>query len=147
MVHPCVNDNIATRTWDISLLDINLDVLIYPLLFPFGEQGWHDRMQQQGSTRRVTHMQYYSYFLSIRDRFNPILNAGKLFQQFAVNAYVKMEANRLNFIRQNQTQLRVEDYSALQDHLEWQAAARGVTVGKTVILPSSFKGSPRNMQQ
>ena len=117
-MHLCANDNRATRRFEINLLDRNLDALFYPLLFPFGEQGWHDRMQQQGSTRRVTHMQYYSYCLSIRDRFNPILNAGKLFQQFAVDAYVNMEANRLNYLRHNQTHLRVEEYSALQDHLE-----------------------------
>ena len=92
-------------------------------------------------------MQYYSFLLSTRANFNPILNAGKLFQQYAVDAYVKMEANRLNFIWHHQNQLRAEDYCVLHNRLENRAAARGVLAGRTVILPSSFEGSPRNMQQ
>jgi len=111
------------------------------------EKQVHDNIQQLGVNRRVTQMEYYSYLLSIRASFNPILNAGKLFQQYVVDAYVKVKANRLNFIQCNQNQLRVEDYCVLQDRLENRAAVRGVPVGRTVIFSSSFEGSPRNMQQ
>src|SRR5258705_10373209 len=67
---------------------------------------------------RVSQMQYYSYRFSIRDEFNPFLSAGKLTQQYFVDADIKTEANRLNFCRQNQTKLRVEKYTGLMDHLQ-----------------------------
>ncbi|XP_053164950.1 uncharacterized protein LOC128350575 [Hemicordylus capensis] len=92
-------------------------------------------------------MQYYGYRLSIRDDFNAFLHAGRLTQQYMVDAYVKTEANRLNFVWQNQPKLRVEKYSGLMDHLNEAANATGLIPGKTFILPSSFAGSPRNMLQ
>ncbi|UYV73842.1 hypothetical protein LAZ67_11001095 [Cordylochernes scorpioides] len=71
----------------------------------------------------------------------------ELTQQFIVDAYVKIEANRLNYVRMNQKDLRVEDYCVVQQHLENRAIQNGIPIGKMVILPSSFEGSPRNMQQ
>ncbi|XP_053164971.1 LOW QUALITY PROTEIN: uncharacterized protein LOC128350599 [Hemicordylus capensis] len=135
--------------------------MVYPLLFPYGEQSWgidiplqlrpqalKDLTKQPRAPRvRVTQMQYYGYRLSIRDDFNAFLNAGRLTQQYMVDAYVKTEANRLSFIRQNQLKLRVEKYSGLMDHLNEAANATGQIPGKTFILPSSFPGSPRNMLQ
>ncbi|XP_053149066.1 uncharacterized protein LOC128343664 [Hemicordylus capensis] len=96
---------------------------------------------------RVSQMQYYGYRLSIRDVYNPFLNAGRLTQQYIVDTYVKTEANRLNYVRQNQPKLRVEKYSGLMDHLNNEANEAGLIPGKTYILPSSFAGSPRNMLQ
>lgn len=95
----------------------------------------------------MTQMQYYGYRLSIRDGFNQFLSAGKLTQQYIVDAYVKTEANRLNWVKTNQSQLRVEKYSGLMDHLHSDAAAAGMAPGVPVVLPSSFQGSPRNMAQ
>jgi len=148
------------KTERISVLDPNLDPMIYPLLFPFGDQGWNINIplkynpnvlrgiRQANNPRvRVTQMQYYGYRLSIREGFNPLLSAGKLTQQYFVDAYIKTEANRLNFCRQNQNALRVEKYSGLMDHLHNESTKRGLLPGKAIILPSSFQGSPRNMQQ
>lgn len=83
-------------------------------------------------------MQYYSYRFSIRDSFNQFLNGRKLTQQYFVDSYVKMEANRLNYHRQNQGKLRVELYKGLVDHINSRAEAEGLAPGKAVILPSSF---------
>uniref|UniRef100_A0A8C5M9U6 ATP-dependent DNA helicase n=1 Tax=Leptobrachium leishanense TaxID=445787 RepID=A0A8C5M9U6_9ANUR len=85
--------------------------------------------------------------LSIRKDFNPFLNAGKLTQQYFVDAYVKTEGNRLNYVRQHQSKLRVEKYTGLMDHLQNAAKEQGLIPGKAVILPSTFQGSPRNMLQ
>jgi Helitron helicase-like domain at N-terminus len=84
---------------------------------------------------------------AIRPNFNPIISSGKLFQQWVVDSYVQVEANNLNFIRNNQTQLRSENYQGLMDHLANVAADEGVLAGRTTILPSSFQGSPRNMRE
>ncbi|GFY40563.1 helitron_like_N domain-containing protein [Trichonephila inaurata madagascariensis] len=50
----------------------------------------------------------------------------------------------LNFIRHNQ---RVESYLGLADHVNALATEAGMRAGVTLILPSSFSGSPRAMQQ
>ncbi|UYV64563.1 hypothetical protein LAZ67_3001189, partial [Cordylochernes scorpioides] len=132
----------------ISILDPNLDALVFPLFYPRAEQGWTTYLKQKpGSSQRLSQMQYYSYLLSVRDKFNPLLNGGKLTQQFIVDAYVKMEANRLHYIKENQSKLRTEKYSGLMDHINARAENENLNVGKAIILPSSFEGSPRNMQQ
>ena len=51
------------------------------------------------------------------------------------------------FLRSNQTNLCVENYQGLMDHIHNNAAVKDIPVGKIVILPSTFKGSLRNMQQ
>uniref|UniRef100_A0A7I4YS06 Helitron_like_N domain-containing protein n=1 Tax=Haemonchus contortus TaxID=6289 RepID=A0A7I4YS06_HAECO len=86
---------------NISDIDKICDPLTYPLLFPTGEGGWEPGLRNREGTR-ITQKEYYAYLFSIRNSFNPILHAGKLCQQFAVDAYVKIEQNRLNFQRRNQ---------------------------------------------
>ncbi|KAK6013623.1 hypothetical protein OSTOST_21058 [Ostertagia ostertagi] len=151
------NDVPATRSFAVHLrnesgeqllsirdIDKICDPLTYPLLFPTGEGGWDPSMTNI-SGGRITQKEYYSYLLSIRDSFNPILYAGKLFQQFAVDAYVKIEQNRLNFQRRNQLTLRADSYRGLQDYLAGEDNFG--PPGRRVILSSSHLGSPRSMQQ
>ncbi|KAF2886090.1 hypothetical protein ILUMI_20082 [Ignelater luminosus] len=95
---------------------------------------------------RVSMLQYYSYLLSDRANFTPMLNCGKLTQQFGADAYIEVKANRLNYVRNYQQNLRVEKYNGLIDHLASQAEKERAVPGKMVILPSSFEGSPKNMQ-
>ncbi|XP_076032444.1 uncharacterized protein LOC143020167 [Oratosquilla oratoria] len=89
--------------------------------------------------------EFYAYRLAIRGGFSPIHSGGKLFQQYIVDAYVKVEGCRLKFIPENQAQLRVAMYSGLMDHLARNN--ENEDPGVPVILPSSFTGSSRNMQQ
>jgi hypothetical protein len=51
----------------------------------------------------ITIWDYYCYkFQMHRGIFNPILHGKRLFQQFAVDAYIKIESNRLDYISKNQ---------------------------------------------
>jgi ATP-dependent DNA helicase PIF1 len=62
-----------------------------------------------------------------------------------VDAYAQVEQNRLDFLRFNQDKIRSEVYRGIVD-----AAIHGIdlsTVGNLSILPSSFKGGPREMWQ
>lgn len=82
---------------NISYLNCNCDPMIYPLLFPTGQMGWHSsmrhNMERQTKVRtKVTQLQYYSFMLAIRPGFCVIQKSGKLFHQYMVDAYVKMEA-------------------------------------------------------
>ena len=59
-------------------------------------------------------------------------------------AYAKIESQRLRYIDTHQTDLRAEQYDQL---LQWVPEHDQETgnVGRRVILPSSFVGSPRDM--
>lgn len=126
--------------------------MVYPLFFPCGDLGWHsgmlhDLQHRTAKRTRVTQLQFYSYTLAIRANFNPLFYGGKLFQQYIVDSYVSTEAARLDFIHRQQKDLRVELYQGLMDHIQSQAEQQNLTPGRMVILPSSFQGSPRAMQQ
>ncbi|GBN04007.1 hypothetical protein AVEN_257595-1 [Araneus ventricosus] len=126
--------------------------MTYPLPFPRGECSWNTGMEHVEERRtakrtRVTQLQYYAYRLSQRNGFSILHNNGKLFQQYIVDAYVKTEGSRLHFLRQNQEDLRIELYRGLLDALECRAHNENIRTGKLIILPSSFQGSPRHMQQ
>jgi len=96
--------------------------LHYVLLFPDGCNGWHDDIPlngfqwdgfgfiqddenavggKRGSTH-VTMLQFYAYILQHHINEEWILRAGRLLQQFIVDAYACTEQNRLKFIHENQ---------------------------------------------
>jgi hypothetical protein len=82
-------------------------------------------------------LQYYSYALAIRDKSFSLLHASrKLFHQYLVDAYTKIEANRLRYIKTNQKELRCEVYKGLMDFV--REKKEGV-LGRLTVLPSSFK--------
>ncbi len=91
-------------------------------------------------------MNYYAYRMMIRTHEeNVILKCRRLFQQFAVDMYVKVETERLAFIRFNQAKLRSEDYIHLRDAI--QSDGNVQNIGRLTILPSSYIGSPRHMHE
>ena len=77
---------------------------------------------------------------------NDLHRFGKLFQQYVVDMYAKIESLRLRWIRHNQAKLRSDLYSGVVDAMHLGDNDMS-SVGRKVILPSSFKGSPRHMQQ
>ncbi|PWZ43652.1 putative ubiquitin-like-specific protease 1B [Zea mays] len=149
------------------------DALSYPLFFPRGELGWHANIPKVGvsmdevdayrATHRAsnandedaeppTHLcvsvrDYYCYKFQIRPGvFNPILHGKRLFQQFAVDTYIKIESSRLDFIRKNQDRLRADLYQGLVDSM-LDGDVRGEKVGKRTVLSPSFIGGPRDMRR
>ncbi|KAF7140271.1 hypothetical protein RHSIM_Rhsim06G0045600 [Rhododendron simsii] len=126
--------------------------LHYVLLFPRGELGWEPEMRhwdvrsKQYTDKRLTQMEFYSFRLFQRNsEYSTILRAGKLFQEFIVDAWAATEQNRLNFHRMNQGKIRSELYQDLAD-IGPDGLGPG-QVGKRIILPSSFPGCPRYMFQ
>lgn len=134
------------------MVNHHCDPFCYPLLFPHGDMGWHpDLWHAEGRRRaqriRTTQLQFYSYHLALREGFSLLHSSGKLFQQYVVEACVKTEGNRLQFIRDNQAQLRCDSYHMLMDYVANLAAEDITHPRRMLILPSTFSGSPRNMQQ
>lgn len=81
-------------------------------------------------------LQYYAYRFAIRPVSNLLQFCGKLFHQFIVDAYTKIEANRLKYIREHQKELRSDLYQGLMDYVNEQ---KDGLFGKITVLPSSFK--------
>nr|CDJ90351.1 Protein Y46B2A.2 [Haemonchus contortus] len=135
---------------NVRVYDAECDPLSYPILFPRGELGWHPNMLKNPPERRrtrITQIEYYSNMIAVRMGFNPLHFAGKLFQQFLVDSYVKVEQNRLNYDRTHQRELRVDTYRGLADYVAGDMNIEGPPGMMRVILPSSFPGSPRAMVQ
>lgn len=83
----------------------------------------------------------------MRDKFSIIHASGKLFQQFVVDSYIKVEGSRIAFIKLHQKEIRAENYKGLIDFLRSDAREKGINGGIPVILPSLHIGSPQNMLQ
>ncbi|MBW0474139.1 hypothetical protein O181_013854 [Austropuccinia psidii MF-1] len=121
--------------------------LRYPLLFPYGEQHWHPNsklLNTKRQTGKISQNEWYAYLLF--DRINIIslpLHAKRLFQEFVIDLYICIESNRLQYIRSNQKQLKVDMYQGLTETLE----AEGDVDGKKFVLPSTFIGGPCAMLQ
>ena len=129
--------------------------LYYVLLFPYGENGWHPslnlRTPDSGGTvaKRLTQTRYVAYHLQVRrNEYSALLRGRRLLQCFTVDMFASIDQNRLHWFRLNQPRIRACLYSGLED-----AAAQGDedvdlhTLGQRFILPSSYVGGPRHMQQ
>jgi hypothetical protein len=76
----------------------------YPLLFPYGEDDFHDNImyrEMQGSTsihrQKATMAEYYAYRLHDRpDDFNTPLRSGRGTQAYQVDAYCCVERESIN---------------------------------------------------
>jgi hypothetical protein len=104
----------------------------------------NDGHKEDDIGKTVTQREYFSARLHIRDHDHQTLfRAGRLFQEYIVDAFAQIEQNRLRFIRFNQDKLRVELYKGLADAL--QDGSELEAIGHRVILPSKFSGSSRQM--
>ncbi|XP_031116667.1 uncharacterized protein LOC116020327 [Ipomoea triloba] len=161
------------------------DPLQYPLLFPFGDVGWHEGIQRALQSRNLQPLgyvnslsinantqlsvddliraeeavfregrkrssiscrEYYAYKFQVRASDNSLLlHTGRLFQQFIVDIYIKVETQRLDYFRKKQQLFRSENFQGLVDSVG-TGAVFGNEVGRRVILPSSFIGGPRDMR-
>jgi len=78
--------------------------------------------------------------------FNPVFFGKRLFQQFAVDTYMKIESSRLDYIRNNQQELRADLYQGLVDSLH-AGEGRADSVGKRTVLSTTFIGGPQDMRR
>ncbi|XP_070143857.1 uncharacterized protein [Drosophila kikkawai] len=128
------------------------DALQYPLMFCRGEDGYHFNIKMVNPTtgeetnKKVSCMNFYAYRLMIRlDVDNHLLRYRRLFQQYCVDMYVKVETERLNFIRFNQSKLRSDEYIHLRDAIPTEGHPANIRF--LTILPATYVGSPRHMHE
>lgn len=141
------------RLQRVSELNRSYDPLQYPLIFPFGEDGYcinipqfDPKNQAENPKKSVSAMKFYSYRLMIRpELLNQIHLFRQLTNQYWVDMYAKIQSERLAFIKNNQKKLRVENYIHLVDAIKNDGNVKDI--GQLVILPSSFTGGPRYMHE
>jgi hypothetical protein len=129
--------------------------LQYPLVFPRGDYGYEEDIpyrefedeekKSRGSRERVAIREYIAFRIQERDcEFGNIVLARRLMQQFSVDCYTMIEAQRLSYIRNNQGNIRSDLLSGIQEAVEL-GDNDPRKAGQRVILPDSFTGSPRYM--
>jgi hypothetical protein len=124
----------------------------YPLLFPYGEDGYrldikYSKNKGISHKKYISMLEYYSYRLQQRPGQSMLpLMCGNLSMQFMVDVYACIEQSRLNWIMKNQGVLRTELYDGLQDAFR-KGDTRTEQVGRRIVLPATFTGSPRNKEQ
>ncbi|GJX80260.1 uncharacterized protein Tco_0328409 [Tanacetum coccineum] len=137
------------------------DPLSYPMFFPNGEAGWHSRIPREGvdirelvdddddvaedeegintttSRKTVTVREYYRYKFQIRPYHTLILFGGRLFQQFVVDTYIKIETSRLQFCGKKQSTIRADLYQGIIDCVN-VGEVQSNRLGQIIVLHVSF---------
>lgn len=122
----------------IDILSPFYEPLQYPLLFPYGKDGW-SRAGGHAQTPRWTQSWWYRYRLLHEERFQ---QWGRLTCEYLVDMFSRIEDERLEYIRngkQHQAQNLFqddEDSGAIED--EQDRELEQLFLG---TLPSSFLGS------
>ena len=134
----------------ISNLNPNGMPLHFTLLFPHGTKGWcPDLKQNSEAKKRITPRQFYAFHANIRkNNTNYLFKAMRLFQEWLCVAWAVVEDQKLNYLRSNQSCLRVDSYKnvkQLQDQLYADDNCQ-TKIGR-VILPSTYIGCPRYYNQ
>ena len=156
-------DEGSGSTHELSYLSEHVDPLTYPLIHTNGDLGYSNALHApsaastkntsagSSTSRHISMREFYAHRLCQRYSCDSGIvelphAAGRLFQQYVVDAYVKLESQRLDWVLANQEKLRVDSLSGLLDFLESAPAAHELT-GQPVILPATFGGSPRSLHQ
>ncbi|XP_058782402.1 uncharacterized protein LOC131656821 [Vicia villosa] len=125
----------------------------YPLIFPYGEDGYrpnilHKYKHEQVVTRKNSQTVKQWLYFRLQERTveaKTLLHSRRLLQQFLVDGYTVMESERLNWLRKNQSKLRVGKYQKLNDQSQQQHRNQNHKRGRCVVLPLSFVGCKRFM--
>ncbi|KAL0758817.1 hypothetical protein Bca101_074967 [Brassica carinata] len=107
--------------------------LQYPLLFPYGEYGFHPEIPlhlETGTSRTrqfLTIRQYYAAQIQTRlNQWMTLVKSGRLFHQYVVDVFTAIEEDRLRWAKSNQ-----------------DGDTDAKIIGQRFIFPPSFTGGPR----
>ncbi|PKK52505.1 hypothetical protein RhiirC2_803212 [Rhizophagus irregularis] len=131
----------------ISELHPSYNPLQYVLLFPNGDDEWYLDIPLTDNPRLNTQ----------RDTVTPMHRNSILtgYRLDPVDQYSKIEQHRLNYLKFNQSSLRLDLYKGVADAIhaddrdadDRDAGDIGQNIGHQIIFPSSFIGGPRQMYQ
>ncbi len=135
------------------------DALHFVLAHLLGHDGWHLELKQvnpnihdvhgnaTSTNNRLTVRQFYSFHLHSRP-FSTywLLLMCRLLQEYLCIQYAKCETRTLYWLRTNQKTIRAELYNNVCDAIHQTDSSRR-SVGRSIILPSSFSGSDRDFHR
>ncbi|XP_054274451.1 uncharacterized protein LOC128994153 [Macrosteles quadrilineatus] len=147
-------------------IDSRVEPFTYPLLYPKGTFGFTVGLPLKtpyASRAHMTRMELAQYRLAFRPEqakalppepllegldlrsigFNALHFGGRLFQQYVVDTYIRVERDRIQWIKYNQKKLQADQYAGVTHFLNELAEKKNATVAEKLILPSSFPGSTR----
>ncbi|KAK9742235.1 hypothetical protein RND81_03G157600 [Saponaria officinalis] len=142
----------------ISELHPSFMAMQYPLMFPYGEDGYRPDIKHndaETTTRKkrtfVTMREYYAFRFQERRKDEKLIDGinvlcGRLRQQFMVDAFTCVEETRLNYVRSNQAAIRKYSLRGLIDAVI-AGNTRASLLGHSMILPASFPGCFRFLFQ
>ncbi|KAL6571906.1 hypothetical protein OROMI_012864 [Orobanche minor] len=96
----------------------------------------------------VSAREFYCFlFQSRAGDITNILRTGRLAQQYKIDCYVKIETQRLDYLRSEQTcaNIRTESLEGIIDSMACDGKLKGFDIGQRFVLPASYVGSPRDM--
>jgi len=137
------NFDLEHYSLDSNISDLSNSISSQSNLEDINDMDDHLLNTSSYSTKYVTCCEYYSARLM---RFEDSTHHyfGRLYQQYIVDQYLKIETAKLRYIRHNQAKLRVEMYKGLVDAFT-KADTNLEDTGQMIVLPSSFNGGPRYM--
>ena len=128
------------------------DSLHFILLFPDGYPGWTKTLKKTDG-KKLTAAAFYKYLLQYRDEdesidghFNTILRSGRLMQEYVCSMYFKIEQDRLWYIQNEyQDNIRMDSRKNIMDAIHQEDDLKDI--GRNVVLPATYIGSPRWYQK
>ena len=151
-----------------------VDPLTYPLLFPRGDNGWGlgcvPLIRSKGKQTHVSAHQYLKYRCQHRkDGHDYHMLHGRLTQEWIINNFLKIESDRLDYLQSEagQKKLRADKYKEVKKAkrlnrfviivmsiliccnvmIPLMFVIRLGQSGRHIVLPSSYRGSPRDNVQ
>ena len=92
------------------------DALSYPLFLPRGDFTWKQGVLKNVGNKNVSARQYYCYMLQSRKNcFNQFFHGRRLFQQYILDMWAKIQQFELIWIRNNQKKIRSDLYYGVVD--------------------------------
>src|SRR5450759_2038316 len=111
--------------------------------------------REEGPRRTVSAREFVAFRLHARRNISRsrarkggdrLLRFGRLTEEWIVDVYGTIQAQRLEFHYKNQDKYRAHSFRAVRD--AWTSNDVNISnMGRRVILPSSFVGGPRHMHQ
>ncbi|KAK3040681.1 hypothetical protein RJ639_028377 [Escallonia herrerae] len=94
-----------------SALHPSFMAMQYPVLFPYGEDGYRKNIFH----RDVICFESTMRNSNIENEGHTFLNGCELLQEYIIDAYTCIEQARLNWVSQNQEKLRTDLYNNIRD--------------------------------
>ncbi|KAK3925329.1 Protein TIC 214 [Frankliniella fusca] len=139
-----------------------VDVLVYPLFHLHGEDPYfHTPHQERAQAVLNTETddvfepfpdkftrfsKLYTYRLMIRDSFNPLIWGRRLFQEYIIQAAIRLEEELLNFFQFNQPRIFADTRGDVQRALQNIAEEEQKEAGRIILLTKRVQGSRRHMR-